>query len=364
MKRWLARLLLLLFIAVTTAGLWLPPILTHAFEKDYHFPEVAIDARVLPNGDLVLKERRTFDFRNGPFTYAYFNVADPNDHLRDFRMSEIRDDGTEIPVEPAFAYHSVATEGFQAQWDYLANDEERTWLFRYRVACAVDVYQDTAHLYWQFIGTGWDKPTDHAVITVHLPGHLATDARRPTECTPDEGVIPDVGQTPLLPGEVRAFGHGPLNGEVAFADPQTIRYEVNDVPPLSYVEGSILMPTDTVPLAIQQPEDQLQAILDQEAAWAEEANATRARHDAERRWVFILLIATPVTLALFVLMAKVRDRVPEVPEILEQPPEDDAVNGALLWSAWWGRLSPRNAYRAQILRLARLGAIELRAEGA
>ena len=44
-------------------------------------------------------------------------------------------------------------------------------MFRYRVACAVDVYSDTAHLYWQFIGSGWDKPTQHAVITVHLPGH-------------------------------------------------------------------------------------------------------------------------------------------------------------------------------------------------
>jgi len=25
---------------------------------------------VLPNGDLQLEETRTFDFRNGPFTYA------------------------------------------------------------------------------------------------------------------------------------------------------------------------------------------------------------------------------------------------------------------------------------------------------
>ena len=62
-----------------------PPIITHAVEKDYHFSEVEIDATVLPNGDMVLEETRTFDFQNGPFTYAYFNVDDPLDHVRTSR---------------------------------------------------------------------------------------------------------------------------------------------------------------------------------------------------------------------------------------------------------------------------------------
>jgi hypothetical protein len=47
-KKWLWRLFLLGFFALVTAGLWLPPIITHAVEKDYHFPEVEIDATVLP----------------------------------------------------------------------------------------------------------------------------------------------------------------------------------------------------------------------------------------------------------------------------------------------------------------------------
>ena len=34
-------------LAVTTMGLWLPRILIHATEKDYHFPEVVTDATVL-----------------------------------------------------------------------------------------------------------------------------------------------------------------------------------------------------------------------------------------------------------------------------------------------------------------------------
>ena len=80
---------------MTTAGIWLPPIITHAVEKDYDFPEVTIDATVLPNGDIRLEETRTFDFQNGPFTYAYFNVDDPLDRVRDFdrRAPRRRDRG-------------------------------------------------------------------------------------------------------------------------------------------------------------------------------------------------------------------------------------------------------------------------------
>ncbi len=353
---------MLAFIAVTTIGLWLPPIVIRATEKDYHFPEVEIDATVLPNGDLLLEERRTFDFRNGPFTFAYFTVSDPLDHVRDFSIEEVVD-GPGAPVEPDYASHTIAVDGFQARWSYEANDEERTWVFRYRVACAVDVYPDTAHLYWQFIGTGWDKPTDHAVITVHLPDRALAELPRRAECLPDEG-WPEVGGTPLGRTDVRAFGHGPLNGEVSFVDAQTIRYEVRDVPPLSYVEGSILFPPQAVPSALlTSREPGLEGILEQERGWAQEANASRRRHDDQRRWVFILMAVVVAGMSLMVLVAWLRDRVPDVPRYLERPPEEDAVQAALVWSAWRGHLSPKNAYRAQILRLVRLGAIELQADG-
>ena len=68
-------------------------------------------------------------------------------------------------------------------------------------------------------------------------------------------------------------------------------------------------------------------------------------------------------MVLLIALAGWRDRVPGVPELLEQPPEADPVQGALLWSGWQVHLSPQNAYRAQLLHLADIGAIELRAEG-
>jgi len=97
------------------------------------------------------------------------------------------------------------------------------------------------------------------------------------------------------------------------------------------------------------------------------AGAAKAFHDAASNpgtpaSIMVGISGTSFERAV-VVMARARDRVRDVPALLEQPPDDDSVGAALLWSAWRGHLSPRNAYRAQILRLARLGAIELRAEG-
>ena len=44
------------------------------------------------------------------------------------------------------------------------------------------------------------------------------------------------------PGEIRAWGHGPLQGNVSIADPQTVVLDARDVKPYQFVEGSILLP--------------------------------------------------------------------------------------------------------------------------
>src|SRR5438128_9016406 len=60
------------------------------------------------------------------------------------------------------------------------------------------------------------------------------------------------------------------------------------------------------------------------------------------------------------LSAAVRDRVAGVPRQLSAPPETiHPVDLAFLWSAARRHLSPRSAYRAGLLHLARTGAIEI-----
>jgi hypothetical protein len=89
-----------LFLLATTAGAWVPIGIHIFFDKSYHFTNVSIQANVLQNGDVEFTERRTFDFKNGPFHYADYTVADPLDHVRDFSVSEVVN-GQEVPIPSA-----------------------------------------------------------------------------------------------------------------------------------------------------------------------------------------------------------------------------------------------------------------------
>ena len=80
----------------------------------------------------------------------------------------------------------------------------------------------------------------------------------------------------------------------------------------------------------------------------------------ERAQLVLEMIALPVVFGLLVLLASLRDRVVGVPTELTEPPEDlHPVDLAILWSAYRKHVSPRTAYRAEILHLARIQAIRL-----
>jgi uncharacterized membrane protein YgcG len=322
--------------------------------KDFHFPEVLIDATVHPDGTLEVDERRTFDFR-GEFSFATFTVDWPFAQIEGFEVSE--------NGQPLSAAPTPTTDGLTATWSFDARDERRTFRIRYRALCAIDAYQDAAHLLWQFVGTGWDKQTDLLRVTVHLPEAARGSVNRPTTCP--IGVRPEGLRTrPLRDGETLAWGHGPLAGVVRIPDPQTVELTVRDLRPFTFVEGSILFPVQAVPLAPIEAGPGRAGVLAEEGRLAEEANALRRQHSLETGLVWVLLVAVPLFAAAMVVVARRRDRVPGIPRHLQEPPEDThPVDLAMLWSASQGHLEPKNAYRAQMLHLARTGAVEVQAVG-
>ncbi|HEX2025719.1 MAG TPA: DUF2207 domain-containing protein, partial [Actinomycetota bacterium] len=323
--------------------------------KDYAFPSVLIDATINADGSLSLEERRTYRFE-GDFTYATYTIDWPVDRIVDFQVT---DGTTEIPVLPI-----GDDAGTSVTWSFEASDETRTFLIRYRALCAVDVYEDTAHLLWQFVGTGWEKETDQLRVRVHVPEAARGRVDRPTVECPAGGGSTSGRTRPLEPGEVRAWGHGPLAGRVRILDPQTVELTVQDVPPFRFVEGSILFPNRSVPLSRIEGGPARAAILTQERRLAEEANDLRRQHAFESRLVNVLLVVVPLFMVAMVVVARRRDRVPGVPRYLQEPPEEiHPVDLAMLWSAYRGSLEPKNAYRAQLLHLARTGVIDVQAVG-
>jgi uncharacterized membrane protein len=323
--------------------------------KDYGFPQVLIDATVHPDGSLTLDERRTYRFE-GEFSYVTYSIDWPIDRIVEFRVTE---DGGPLPVTPT----GTAT-GTNTTWTFDARDEVRTFRITYRALCAVDVYEDAAHLLWQFVGTGWEKSTDLLRVRVHLPEAARGPVARPRGECPAGGGSVTGGTTPLQPGEVRAWGHGPLAGRVRIVDPQTVALVIRDLRPFTFVEGSILFPARSVPLAPVEGGPMRAAIMAAERRLAEEANDLRGQYAFESALVNVLLVVIPLFMVAMVLVARRRDRVAGVPRFLQEPPEDmHPVDLAMLWSAYRGSLRPKNAYRAQLLHLARTGVIDVQAVG-
>lgn len=338
----------------------LTPISPHAAaqERSYHFPRVLIDATIRPDGTLELIERRTFDFR-GTFSEVFFTIEPteaPPSNVEGFTVEE---GGRVIEHREGLS----SSGGFEATWPAPSSNEQRTFTLSYRVRCAVRVYDDAAHLEWQFVGPGWTERTDLVRVVVLVPDRAVRVPARPATCpAPGAGTPPT---EPLEEGDVRAWGHGPLAGEVRLADPRTVVLSVRDLRPHQFVEGSILFPAESVPIAALRPGGPGRTeIMARERRLAEEANALRRRHDRATTTARSLYVLLPLLMVGMVLVARRRDRLPEVPPLLEEPPSDEhPVKVALLWSASRKRIDTEAAYRAQFMHLVHTGVIELRAVG-
>ncbi len=383
-KRALGILGFSLFLALTASALWIPKVFQHlGVEKYYDYPRVVVDAYVHPDGSMSVVERRTFDFQKGSFSYASAAIDErqPGD-IVGVRVAEGSKEykpfspfGGPGPLDPGIL--SVSDEGDHVQiyWYFKAQDEQRTFVLRYTALCAVNVFPDGAHLYWQFIPADVSSPTDHAVITMHLPGRFSKIRRPSQACTPLSKPIrhPPQLATPLAAGDVRAWGHGPLQGTVRIVDPQTVRLAVDNVAPYRFVEASVLFPKNVVPyegLTASGIGPELTTVhsahevLLQEEHLAAEANATRRRvHLFNVAWK-VAAVAYPILLVGLLIVSYRRDRVSGVPRILRDPPEDiHPVDLAVLWGSYAHESPTQNAYRAQLLWLAQQGVIQVQADG-
>jgi uncharacterized membrane protein YgcG len=327
-----------------------------ALDKSFTFPEVRIDSTVLPDGSMDLVEHRTFLFSGGEFSVGTFDVDWPHDLVEGFGVKQ---DGINLSTRDV-------SEGrfFQAEWDFPRFETGRqTFDVSYRVRCAVRVYTDRAHLYWQFVGTS-DAGTDHVLVTVHLPGAaIGTAVRAAHDCPPPPPEPPaSVESVPLQPGEVLAKAFGPSNGSFLITDPQTVVFEARNVPADGFVEGSILMPPVAVPLAFQQDHPIGSDALEKEPlpggnpSWFADRN--------HRYLLALLLLAgLPVLWILIVIVTRLKDRV-GVPDDVTQPPEPlEPVDLAVLWGASRGQTFSTTAYSTELLHLARLGVIDMQPVG-
>jgi uncharacterized membrane protein len=306
-----------------------------AAAKSYDFPNVQIDARVDPDGSLWITERRTFSF-DGEFSWATYTLERHGwTGVTDVTVADEQGRYAATSTGAPRSYQVTFSEREMAvKWHFTAADEEKTFTIEYRVAGAVKRYRDTAELFWRFVGSDWEVPTRLVNIAVRIPGASRDD--------------------------LRAWGHGPLNGVVDL-HAEAVALRVEDLDPQTLVEARILFPASLVPGAALIDADGLARILGEEARLAREANLLRMTPLLNLALFPAALGAALLFWFILYLRRGKEHRIRLEQPYLREPPATyrPAILGALLR---WGTPSGVD-FAASIMDLARRGYVMIQQEG-
>lgn len=298
----------------------------HAAHADtYALPSVHIQAQVMENGDLFVTEARTFEFEdsvNGVYwdiPLAQNEQGEPSSitvlsvyELDDAPENEAEARRAAQPMREVPSANAGDSDAYtvESQGDSLRlkvflpredGDEATIWV-GYMIEGAVMAWPDTAELYWQFIGSEWEEDAENVELNVTFAGAA--------------GLTSEVGtDTMRMP---RAWGHGPLDGEVAIdcvgedIENTTITLTAPRVHAGQFAEVRATFPTWWVPGLAPAGEPRLDIIEAEEREWAEEANAQR---EGARQVAFagtaVLTVAPAIMLGVVVYLRKTRYASPK-----------------------------------------------------
>ncbi len=221
--------------------------------KRYSIDQIRIEAEVLGDGSLRIIEERSYRF-HGSFRWADYSLRLTKlGWVSDFELSE--NGAAYRPGDdqsPGSYQLSMDKERFYVKWYYRARDEARTFRLSYRVTDAVVVYDDVAELYYKFVSEQNQKTIGAVDVTLKLP-------------------------QPADTSEVRAWAHGPLDGQLMFEN-GLIQLWVKPLPARTWWEIRTIFPRAWVADASNRVEAlAAERIMSEERALAEQANAQRIK---------------------------------------------------------------------------------------
>ena len=269
-----------------------------ALAKSYDMPKTTIDATIQPNGDLHVVEQREFDF-SGSYTAVWWEFDSlPSGSSIEINSVSMAD--ADSAGNATAALSSLSSTPFQVKWResggpgntsysfdepkntvyvfFNKDDQNAIIQLDYTVKLAAQSYSDVGELYWQFVGSGWAEASDNVTMTLHLP--VAS------------------GQTVTAGDNVRAWGHGPLNGTVAINEEQgTVTYTAPHVSSGNYAEARVVFPTawlssvDSKAKNSHESTSRLSTVLSEEQTWADTANAQRGMQMGSLVFAIVLCVA-------------------------------------------------------------------------
>lgn len=228
---------------------------------------VDVDATVMANGSVGVVEQRTYDV-HGAFEGMYWDVPEGlyegREVAADVAWVGALSDGKQVLLEEG-ADGAPGTYVLTDEGDYLrlkifwpVEDETVTIQVSYELSNLASRWADVGELYWQYVKAdpASEGEWQNVSCTVHLP-------------------MPD--GTTVSPGDnVRAWGHGPLNGEVRFSG-EAVEYFSPGVGSAEFLEARVVFPAEWLNEAQVAGEARLEGILAEEEQWAKDANAQRLK---------------------------------------------------------------------------------------
>lgn len=319
-----------------------------AYASAYQTSQVDMRAHVAPDGSLQVSEERTFEFTddvNGVYWEIPLGQNQQGENVT-LSINGVSVDGDEFQEADYassgdYGVYTVDTSGssvtlkiFMPSSDGSSADVE----ISYTMSGAVMLWQDTAELYWKFVGDGWGEDSNDVTLNVSFDASL-------------------VQQNPATVGDtLRAWGHGPLAATVTpDGEDGEVDYDVPRVRAGEFAEARIAFPASWVPsmpLSSRSDEERLPDILDEEERWAEEANARRERARLLSYGLAALTVVVSVALLAVTVIQKLRLKRP-VPTFNEtyfrDVPSDD--HSAVLATFMNKGTVPDRAFVATLMKL-------------
>lgn len=232
-------------------------------ERSFAITEVRIQAHIDRTGNMHVTENDTYRF-DGTFNGIVVDLnVKGSDGIAQFEAFEVEGEQL-VPLQT-----ERSEEGDKLQYKVYSSSQNEVKQFRFTYVAknVIQIYPDTAELYWKFFDESNQTNLDYVAIEIDLP----------------EGVKRE---------EVKAFGHGPLYGSVQIEDDSSVRYVVEPLEPGQMLEVRVLLPGKHVPESTRiSSTSMLEQIMAEERGWAEQRAAERADQEAASYGMLLLLLA-------------------------------------------------------------------------
>lgn len=337
-----------IFISVFFSSVSIYVLPSSSSAKDYSIQLVVIDARLNSDGSMDITEKRTYNF-DGHFHWATYLLPTGNTGgVVDFSLGEQGIPYLRSQSEAEGIYQfDENPESIQAKWFFDAKDERRTFIISYKILDVVDLYIDAAVLYYQFIGSRWDRPSQEVKVNIYPPPSITKE-------------------------RVKAWAHGPLWGRTETLDEGKINAEVQSLPANTFWEVRAIYPPELFSqIKTVIPKKIVPEILKEEKEWVDEANRKREEwiknaetKKAQKRYAVLIvsglsLIGLLIWVNLYTRYGK-KHKVPFPETFYSEIPSE--ISPALLsYMLYYGQISG-TALVGTILDLARRGFLKIREE--